>query len=105
MLRILYENLRDKSKIKLQKRISKVVHNANEVIVLCDDGTAINGDVLVGCDGVHSRVRHELWRLSHAEEPDAIDPKDKEMLFAEYNCLFGISGDTEGVPDGEVHVR
>lgn len=97
--------MKDKSKIKLQRRISKVDHNKNEVIVLCEDGTAVSGDVLVGCDGVHSKVRHELWRLSHLQEPDAIDPKDKDLLFAEYNCLFGISTATEGLPDGEMNVN
>ncbi|CAO2653295.1 Nn.00g027060.m01.CDS01 [Neocucurbitaria sp. VM-36] len=105
VLRILYENLKDKSRIKLQKRISKVDHNKEEVIVLCKDGTAVSGDVLVGCDGVHSKVRHELWRLSHLQEPDAIDPKDKELLFAEYNCLFGISTRTTGLVDGEMEVN
>ncbi|KAF2023177.1 FAD binding domain-containing protein [Setomelanomma holmii] len=105
VLRILYDNLKDKSKIKVSKRISKVDHNSKEVIVLCEDGTAIGGDILVGCDGVHSKVRQELWRLSHLQEPLAIDPKDKEMLFAEYNCLFGISTDTRGVEDGAISVN
>tara|TARA_R110002003_G_scaffold103_9_gene8179 strand:- start:12932 stop:13567 length:636 start_codon:yes stop_codon:yes gene_type:complete len=101
----LYDNLQDKSKVKVAKRISKVDHNTKEVIVLCEDGSAISGDVLVGCDGVHSKVRHELWRLSHLQEPLAINAKDKEMLFAEYSCLFGISSDTDGVDDGAVHVN
>lgn len=101
----MYENLQDKSKLKLQKRISKVDHNKKEVVVVCEDGTAVSGDVLVGCDGVHSKVRHELWRISHLQEPDAIDPKDKELLFAEYNCLFGISTSTTGIVDGEMEVN
>ncbi|KAF1843132.1 FAD binding domain-containing protein [Cucurbitaria berberidis CBS 394.84] len=104
-LRALYENLKDKSRIKLQKRISTVDHNKNEVVVFCEDGTAVSGDVLVGCDGVHSKVRHELWRLAHLQEPDAIDPNDKELLSAEYNCLFGISTATTGVIDGEMGVN
>lgn len=101
----MYENLKDKSKIKVQKRITKVDHNKNEVLVLCEDGTAISGDVLVGCDGVHSKVRHELWRLAHLQEPAAFDPKDQELLFAEYNCLFGISTATAGLEDGAMHVN
>ncbi|KAJ4361867.1 hypothetical protein N0V83_010808 [Neocucurbitaria cava] len=105
VLCILYENIQDKSKLKLQKRIAKVDHNKKEVIVVCEDGTAVSGDVLVGCDGVHSKVRHELWRISHLQEPDAFDPKDKELLFAEYNCLFGISTSTTGIVDGEMEVN
>jgi 2-polyprenyl-6-methoxyphenol hydroxylase-like FAD-dependent oxidoreductase len=105
VLRILYDNLEDKSKIKVQKKILRVDHNANEVIVLCEDGTAISGDILVGCDGVHSKVRAELWRLSHTEDPAAINPEDKVILCAEYACLFGISAATAGVRAGECHVN
>lgn len=101
----MYENLRDKSKIKLQKRIAKVDHNKNEVIVTCNDGATISGDVLVGCDGVHSIVRQEMWRLAHLHEQDSFDPSDKDLLFAEYQCLFGISTQTEGVTDGELTVN
>ncbi|KAH7082317.1 FAD binding domain protein [Paraphoma chrysanthemicola] len=105
VLRTLYDNLKDKSKVNVAKRISKVDHNATEVIVLCEDGTAVSGDVLVGCDGVYSKVRQELWRISHLQEPLAIDSKDKEMLIAEYNCLFGISSHTDGVEEGSVNVN
>ncbi|KAF2621246.1 FAD binding domain-containing protein [Macroventuria anomochaeta] len=104
-LRIMYDNLQDKSKIKLQKRISKVDHNENEVTVTCSDSTTFRGDILVGCDGVHSVVRHEMWRLAHLHEQRSFDPSDKESLFAEYQCLFGISTQTKGVVDGEVTVN
>ena len=101
----MYGNLKDKSRIRLKKRIKQVDHNKNEVIVVCEDGTAISGDVLVGCDGVHSKVRNELWRLSQEQEPLAIDPQDKEKFFAEYNCLFGISADTTGFMPTETHIN
>jgi flavin-dependent dehydrogenase len=105
VLRVLYENLKDKSQIKLQKKISKVDHNSEEVIVLCEDGTAVSGDVLVGCDGVHSKVRQELWRVSDHQEPGAFDQKDKEIMFAEYNCLFGVSTETKGIQSGDINVN
>ncbi|KAH6633730.1 FAD binding domain protein [Boeremia exigua] len=95
VLHIMYQNLRDKSKIELQKRISRVDHNENAVTVTCNDGTIISGDVLVGCDGVHSVVRQEMWRLAHLHEQNSFDPSDKEMLCAEYKCLFGISTSTD----------
>ncbi|KAH7402239.1 hypothetical protein DE146DRAFT_459836 [Phaeosphaeria sp. MPI-PUGE-AT-0046c] len=105
VLKVLYENLTDKSKIKLTKRISQVDHNSKEVIVLCEDGTAVSGDVLVGCDGVHSKVRREIWRLAQSEEPDAFDPKDQGAMMAEYKCLYGISRRTDGINESEVHVN
>lgn len=101
----MYENLNDKSKIKLQKRISKVDHSERGVIVTCDDGTTISGDVLIGCDGVHSVVRNEMWRLAHLHEQRSFDPTDKDLLYAEYQCMYGISSQTEGIVAGEVTVN
>ena len=104
-LRVLYENLRTKSNIGVKKRISRVDHNESEVIVTCEDGTTTRGDVLVGCDGVHSIVREEMWRLAQSQEQSSFDPADKELLFAEYQCLFGISAQTKGITDGEISVN
>ena len=33
------------------------------------------------------------------------DPADKDVLFAEYQCLFGISAASKSVTDGEVNVN
>ncbi|KAH8719235.1 FAD binding domain protein [Phaeosphaeriaceae sp. PMI808] len=104
VLHTLYNNLQDKSKVKLLKRISKVDHNSDEVTVLCEDGTSVSGDVLVGCDGVHSKVLCELWRLSQLPDTPAPYPED-QLMFAEYSCLFGISAETEGLLDGDIHVN
>jgi hypothetical protein len=104
-LRIMYDNLNDKSKVKLQKQIAKVDHREDGVTVTCNDGTTVSGDVLVGCDGVHSVVRNEMWRLAHLHEQKAFDPSDMNLLFAEYQCLFGISSETKGIVDGEVTVN
>lgn len=101
----MYNGLADKSKIKLEKQISKVEHSEKEVVVTCSDGTTVHGDVLVGCDGVRSVVRQEMWRIAHLQEDKSFDPSDKDLLFAEYQCLFGISTDTKGIVDGEVTVN
>ncbi|KAJ8117535.1 hypothetical protein OPT61_g1299 [Boeremia exigua] len=104
-LRIMYQNLNDKSKIELQKRISKVDHNESGVTVTCTDGTIISGDVLVGCDGVHSIVQQEMWRLAHLQDHRSFDPSDKDILFAEFKCLFGTSTQTTGFDSGELNVN
>lgn len=101
----MYDNLQDKSKVTLQKRILKVDHSEEGIMVTCTDGTTTRGDVLIGCDGVHSVVRHEMWRLAHEHEQSSFDPSDQDLLFAEYQCLFGISTQTEGVTDGEITVN
>ncbi|KAF3040702.1 hypothetical protein E8E12_005945 [Didymella heteroderae] len=102
-LRIMYENLNDKSKVKLQKRILKVDHSEGGVVVTCNDGTKVSGDILIGCDGVHSVVRDEMWRLAHLQEQSSFDPSDQNVLFAEYQCLFGISSQTKGIVDDKAN--
>lgn len=105
VLQILYDNLQDKSAIQVAKRVTKVDHNSNEVIVLCEDGTAISGDILVGCDGAYSKVREELWRIGNMRDPAMFDVKNKDVVSAEYSCLFGISSATQHITDGDVHVN
>jgi salicylate hydroxylase len=41
-------------------RAIAVSQDADGVEVLLQDGSAVRGDVLVGCDGIHSMVRHYL---------------------------------------------
>ncbi|KAF1919000.1 hypothetical protein BDU57DRAFT_527108 [Ampelomyces quisqualis] len=105
VLQTLYGNLQDKSKIQVAKRITKVDHNTNEVIVLCEDGTAFSGDILIGCDGVYSKVREELWRTGNTQTTAMLDVKDKDSVSAEYNCLFGISTATQHIKDGDIHIN
>ncbi|KAH4112908.1 hypothetical protein HBI64_155590 [Parastagonospora nodorum] len=105
LLRYLYENLKNKSKIRLGNRITNVDHNSEEVIVLCENGTAVSGDILVGCDGVNSTVRQALWRFATSQDPTAFDIKEKTMLMAEYQCLFGISEASDILKGGEVHIN
>ena len=62
MLDILYTHLPDKTKVLLGKRISKVDHSTYGIVAHCEDGSSYHGDVIAAVDGVHSTVRHEMWR-------------------------------------------
>jgi salicylate hydroxylase len=42
-------------------RCAGFAQHENEVILVLDNGEAIHGDALVGADGVHSRIRRELF--------------------------------------------
>jgi 2-polyprenyl-6-methoxyphenol hydroxylase-like FAD-dependent oxidoreductase len=100
VLRVLYNHIADNSKVLLNKRISTVGHFDDKVVVHCTDGSSYEGDILAGADGVHSKTRHEMWRLADEVEPGRISEKDKTSMFAEYRCLFGISSKTEGMQKG-----
>jgi 2-polyprenyl-6-methoxyphenol hydroxylase-like FAD-dependent oxidoreductase len=67
LLQTLYDNLGDKSKVLLNKRVSRVEQGHEGVTVYCRDGTSYKGDVVVGADGIHSVVREEMWRYMSAE--------------------------------------
>ncbi|KAG7142351.1 FAD-dependent monooxygenase BOA8 like protein [Verticillium longisporum] len=106
VLRVLYENLHDKSPIHLLRRITSVDHSGTDgVVVHCQDGTIVAGDVLVGCDGVNSLVRREMWRLSEHDKPQATPESVRNGLKAEFQCLFGLSTRTRGVNAGEMDVN
>lgn len=54
IIQILYDNLRDKSKILTKKGVAKVEQTTGEVQVTTEDGTTFRGDILVGADGIHT---------------------------------------------------
>ncbi|KAH0365965.1 FAD/NAD(P)-binding domain-containing protein, partial [Aureobasidium melanogenum] len=103
ILQVLYENLKDKSKILVGKNLTTVRQHASGVTVICQDGTSYTGDILAGADGVNSKARSEMWRLA-----DEIDPKlvmsDKTSLESGYQCLYGIASSSSGLPAGEIDV-
>ncbi|KAL2820628.1 hypothetical protein BJX63DRAFT_444182 [Aspergillus granulosus] len=98
LLQILYNSLPDTSKVFVGKTVVSVEQTAanNTVAVHTDDGSVYEGDLVVGADGVHSRVRLEMWRLAELEQPGLITAQEKNGMKVEYICIFGIS---DCVPD------
>ena len=91
-------------------------------IVTCEDGSKYSGDIVVGCDGVHSVVRMEMWRITDGQVPGKIPSSDKDcfssvseslfitdwniqtVLTAKWRGLYGISGPVKGLETGNVQV-
>lgn len=78
ILQVLYDNLKDKSKILVGKKLSLVRQQRNGITVVCEDGSSYTGDILAGADGVNSKARSEMWRLA--------DEQDPELVKADKNC-------------------
>ena len=76
-LRIVYDQLPDKSKIVTGKRVTGMTDHEDGVRVELQDGTFEDGDILIGCDGVHSSVRELMWREANSKIPDHISAKEK----------------------------
>jgi salicylate hydroxylase len=47
--------------LSLGERVVKVESRGDKVTVSTSSGSRIEGDAVVGCDGLHSRVRQALW--------------------------------------------
>ncbi|KAF9889231.1 hypothetical protein FE257_007544 [Aspergillus nanangensis] len=67
----IYEHLPDKSHIRTGTRVVDVIDNDDGVIVKLEDGSTEEGDILIGCDGVHSTVRQLMWRCADSEITEA----------------------------------
>ena len=79
LLRVLYENLKDRSKILVSKDLASIKHEATGVTAICADGSSFSGDILIGADGVFSKTRSQMWGLAASDHADLIE--------ADKNCM------------------
>jgi 2-polyprenyl-6-methoxyphenol hydroxylase-like FAD-dependent oxidoreductase len=82
VLQVLYDNIKDKTKVLTKKRVQNVKLTDDGVLVRTSDGSTYKGDILIGADGIHSTVREEMWRIANEMSPGWI-PSD------ERSCGFG----------------
>ncbi|CAI7645476.1 unnamed protein product [Penicillium pancosmium] len=105
LIQLLYDHLEDKSKVHAGhgKRVIRVDHSVDGVEVFTEDGSSYSGDVVVGCDGIHSSVRSEMWRHADLNQPGK-SLADRSAFVSEFSCLFGIAGAVPGLPPGEANI-
>ncbi|OJD30037.1 fad binding domain-containing protein [Diplodia corticola] len=103
VLRVLYDHLEDKSKVLLNKKVTKVALSAERVEATVADGSSYVGDILVGADGVHSFVRREMWRISDEVSPGPVPHSEYKAMPCDYGCIFGISRPIEGIDFQNIH--
>ena len=73
----LYEQLEDKSRILLEKKVVDIKHERDGVVVRCQDGSEFRGDLVIGADGIHSRTRVEMQRFAEKMGPKGLMDRDK----------------------------
>jgi 2-polyprenyl-6-methoxyphenol hydroxylase-like FAD-dependent oxidoreductase len=83
VLQKLHQLAPEQSKILTSKKVISVRTLPDGVEVHCGDGSIFNGDIVAGADGVHSRIRREMWR--HAKSDGALkhlddDEKGKNLI-------------------------
>lgn len=62
----------------MNKRVAEVQLLDDGGRVITEDGAVYDGHLIVGADGVHSRIRSEMWRLADIRNPSFISPRDKK---------------------------
>ncbi|KAH8649257.1 hypothetical protein BX600DRAFT_474828 [Xylariales sp. PMI_506] len=89
-IEVLYDNLKDKSKVKSRCGVESYVETDEGVTVITTTGERIVGSMLVGADGTHSTVRGLM-----AQEVAQSDPRRAkeltECFTSRYNVIFGTS--------------
>lgn len=68
-MQILYDNLPTKSLVRTGCSVKglRLVEDGIEAVLA--DGTVEIGDMVIGCDGVHSSVRSMMWDYSNKTTP------------------------------------
>ena len=72
-----HARVKQKSKVLLNKRITKVQQLALGVQVITQDSSKYSGNILVGADGIHSTVRREMWRIADELQPGSFPRSDR----------------------------
>jgi salicylate hydroxylase len=57
---VFLNNLPDSVSIHTKKRLDNYTQNDNGVVLYFEDGTTAEADVVIGADGLQSRVRRKL---------------------------------------------
>ena len=76
-LQLLYDSLSEKSHVRFNAKVIDIEERFNGVEVKLADGTVEKGDIIIGCDGVHSLVRELMWKNANKSQPGFITAKEK----------------------------
>ncbi|KAJ9363500.1 hypothetical protein C8Q69DRAFT_178943 [Paecilomyces variotii] len=99
VIRILYENLKDKSRVHPNQRVKNISSTKSGVTVTTEDGSTWTGDIVVGADGVRSAVRQEMWRIAREDKSDLLGEEDAKSMSSTYSCIFGSSFDVPTISE------
>ncbi|RYP52796.1 hypothetical protein DL769_010611 [Monosporascus sp. CRB-8-3] len=76
-LQVMYYSLPDKSTVRTACSVKEIKQFADGVEVKLSDGMIERGDIVLGCDGVHSSVRSMMWDYADKTSPGLITAKKR----------------------------
>ncbi|KAK8115732.1 hypothetical protein PG984_012234 [Apiospora sp. TS-2023a] len=95
-LEILYQHLPDMTKARAGSEVCDVIDTNSGVKVTLKDGSTEEGDLVLGCDGVHSFIRSLMWRNANLKVPGLIPSTEKTRinptaLYCDWTALVGFT--------------
>ncbi|KAG0304659.1 hypothetical protein BGZ98_005231 [Dissophora globulifera] len=80
-------------KVHMSKKLMSFVQNKDGVMVRLQDGSTVHGDILVGADGAHSAVRHNMFEdlLKRGLLPKA----DQRKMMKGFICMVGTTDELD----------
>ncbi|KAL2867491.1 FAD-dependent oxidoreductase [Aspergillus lucknowensis] len=98
LMKTLYGRIQEKDSVHASKRVVSVSSTDSFATIVAHDGSSVTAEVVVGADGVRSRVRGFID--SAVRKP--VTPSE-EALSTELSCVFGISTPVSGVVEGDAY--
>jgi len=86
LLDVLMSGIKDKSKCLARSSAVSFKEDESKVQVTCSDGTVYDCDVLVGADGVHSRVRE--FMMDELEKTELKEIASESRKGVDIFCLM-----------------
>ncbi|KAJ2990432.1 hypothetical protein NUW58_g2949 [Xylaria curta] len=103
-LQTLYDHLPDKTKVHEDARVQQVFEEESCVRVVLADGREFSGDLVVGADGVHSKMRELMWDIANAAEPGMITVDEKRAMVTTYNAIVMASKPIPGIGKHDMEI-
>ncbi|KAL1852177.1 hypothetical protein Plec18170_005901 [Paecilomyces lecythidis] len=104
VIRVLYERLKDKSKVHPNQRVKEILSTESGVTVTTEDGSTWSGSIVVGADGVRSAVRREMWRIAGEEKSNVPGSEDAKSMSSTYSVIFGNSFDVPVIRNTQFYI-
>lgn len=86
--------------------VERIEYLENGVRVHLTDGTVEEGDIVIGSDGVHSKVKQQMFEWADKSAPGTFSEADKNAVYTDFAGIFGVSetNDAWGLGPGDTHV-
>ena len=103
-MQILYDHIKLKDKVLLNKKVANVEPIDGSVTVTTADGSTYIGTLVVGADGIHSRTRAVMKSLGNKLQPGYFPADEEDRVPCYYRCSFGIAQHVPGWVSGDQNI-